>query len=225
MSQQINLFNAGSQRKTNYAGTPVLAGCVGALALVLLGAAVMAKSELAALESEAATVKAGLDRGEARRSAATAAFVAPRKSEALQQELDQADAQFRNLQRVAAILEQGQPGATRGYSAYFRAFARRGVEGLWLTGVTIQGAGDAIGLQGRALKASLLPGYLHGLASEAVLRGKSFGQLEMNEPKPAPEAAAAAAAAGSAPAPVAPRYVEFSLQSAAAGEHGKEEQP
>ncbi|MES2161576.1 MAG: MSHA biogenesis protein MshI [Pseudomonadota bacterium] len=221
MSQQINLFNAGSQRKTNYAGTPVLAAGLGVLALVLTGAALMARSELAALESEAATVKAGLDRGEARRTAATAAFVAPRKNEALQQELDQAGAQYRNLQQVAAILEQGQPGATRGYSAYFRAFARRGVEGLWLTGVTIQGSGDAIGLQGRALKASLLPGYLTGLASEAVLRGKTFGQLEMNEPKPAAEAVAA----GTAPAPVAPRYVEFSLQSASAGEHGKAVQP
>jgi len=221
MSQQINLFNAGSQRKTNYAGTPVLVAGLGVLALVLTAASLMAKSELAALESEAATVKAGLDRGEARKTAATAAFVAPRKSEALQQELDQAGAQYRNLQQVAAILEQGQPGATRGYSAYFRAFARRGVEGLWLTGVTIQGSGDAIGLQGRALKASLLPGYLNGLASEAVLRGKSFGQLEMNEPKPAAEAVAA----GTASAPVAPRYVEFSLQSAAAGERGKVEQP
>lgn len=221
MSQQINLFKVGAQRQKNYAGTPVLVAGLGVLVLGLIAMSTLAKAQLAALESEAAAAKASLDSREARRTAATAAFVAPRKSEALQQELDQTSTQYRNLQQVAAILEQGQPGATRGYSAYFRAFARRGIDGLWLTGVTIQGSGDAIGLQGRALKASLLPGYLNGLASEAVLRGKTFGQLEMKEPKPAPQAEAADAA----PTPAAPRYVEFSLQSAAAGEHGKAEQP
>ncbi|MCU6498390.1 MSHA biogenesis protein MshI [Rugamonas sp. A1-17] len=219
MSQQINLFNAGFQRKKNYTTTPVLVAGIGALVLVLVGVSALAKAQLAALETEAATVQSNLANLEKRKSSATAAFVAPRKSETLQQELDQASAQFRNLQQVAGILEQGQPGETRGYSAYFRAFARRGVDGLWLTGVTIQGSGDAIGLQGRALKASLLPGYLSGLASEAVLRGKSFGQLEMREPKAEPKAEAADAA------PAAPRYVEFSLQSASAGERGKAERP
>jgi len=223
MSQQINLFNAGFQRKKNYATAPVLAAGIGALVLVLVGVSAWTKARLAALEGEAAIVKSNLDSYEKRKSTATAAFVAPRKSETLQQELDQAGVEFHNLQRVARILEQGEPGATRGYSAYFRAFARRGVDGLWLTGVTIQGSGDAIGLQGRALKASLLPGYLNGLASEAVLRGKTFGQLEMREPK---AEAKADAAAGAAAAPVvAPRYVEFSLQSASAGEHGKAERP
>lgn len=221
MSQQINLFNAGFERRKNYAGTPVLAAGIGLLVLVLIGVAALAKAQLAALESEAAALKEQMANYEKRKSAATAAFVAPRKSETLQQELDRAGVELRNLQQVAGMLEQGRPGEARGYSAYFRALARRGVDGLWLTGVTIQGGGDAIGLQGRALKASLLPGYLNGLASEAVLRGKTFGQLEMREPKADPKAEAADAA----PVAAAPRYVEFSLQSASAGERGKAEQP
>lgn len=222
MSQQINLFNAGFKRTKNYATTRMIAAGMGVLAFGLVVASVLANIELATLEREAAVVKAELAAREARRTAVTASFVAPHKSEALQQELDQTGVQYRNLQQVAAILDQGEPGATRGYSAYFRAFARRGIDGLWLTGVTIQGSGDAIGLQGRALKASLLPGYLNGLAGEAVLRGKTFGQLQMTEPK-APKAADGAPAPESAPA--APRYVEFSLQSAAAGEQAKAEQP
>ncbi|MQA41785.1 MSHA biogenesis protein MshI [Rugamonas aquatica] len=224
MSQQINLFNAGFKRKKNYATTRAMATGLGALVLVLTVASVLANIELATLEREAAVVKAELAAREARRIAVTSTFVAPRKSEALQQELDQTGVQYRNLQQVAAILDQGEPGATRGYSAYFRAFARRGIDGLWLTGVTIQGSGEAIGLQGRALKASLLPGYLNGLAGEAVLRGKTFGQLQMTEPKAPPKAAAADGVSAPEPA-AAPRYVEFSLQSAAAGEQAKVEQP
>jgi hypothetical protein len=114
------------------------------------------------------------------------------------------------LQQVAGLLEQGQQADAPRYSAYFQALARKRVDGLWLTGVTIQGSGDSIGLQGRALKAGLLPGYLDGLAGEAVLRGKSFGRLEMIEPKPEQVETAQAAS----PPPAAPRFVEFSLQSA-----------
>ena len=224
MSQQINLFNAGSQRKKSYATTSTVAAGLGVLALGLVLLSVQANHELAGLEREAAVVKSDLDAHEARKAATTAAFVAPRKSEALQLQLDRTSIEYRNLQQVAGILEQGQAGGTHGYSAYFRALARRGVDGLWLTGVTIQGGGEAIGLQGRALKANLLPGYLNGLASEAVLRGKTFGQLEMSEPKTEVKAESKAAEGGSSPV-APPRYVEFSLQSAAAGEHGKAEQP
>ncbi len=105
MSQQINLFNVGFERKKSYVSTPVLAAGIGALVLVLAGMSALAKARLAALETEAATVKASLANGEKRKSAATAAFVAPRKSEALQQQLDQAGVELRNLQRVAGILE------------------------------------------------------------------------------------------------------------------------
>lgn len=209
MSQQINLFNPRFQRQKNYFSTVVLASALGGMLLVVVVASLVVSRQTAALTDEAALVKADLGARETRKTSVTAAFVPRRKSEILQQEVDQAGLHLRNLQQVAGLLEQGKPGDTPGYSAYLQALARKRIDGLWLTGVTIHGSGDAIGLQGRALKAGLLPGYLDGLAGEAVLRGKSFGRLEVSEPKPEP-----ADPAQAAPAPVAPRYVEFSLQSA-----------
>lgn len=216
MSQQINLFNPRFRRQKNYFSTAVLASALGGLLVVMALASMLVNRQTAALEAEAALAKADLTAREARKTSVTAAFVPRRKSETLEQEVAQAGLQVRNLQQVAGLLEQGQPADKPGYSAYFEALARKRVDGLWLTGVTIQGGGDAIGLQGRALKAALLPGYLNGLASEAVLRGKSFGRLEMVEPKPDDAAVAPAVPASpTPPAPTAPRYVEFTLQSAA----------
>lgn len=211
MSQQINLFNPRFERKKNYFSTPVLASALGALLVVIVLASLVVSQQTAALSAEAAQIKADLTTREMRRTGAVAAFVPRRKSETLQQDVDLAGLQLRNLQQVAGLLEQGKPSDAPAYSAYFQALARKRVDGLWLTGVTIEGSGDTIGLQGRALKAGLLPGYLDGLAGEAVLRGKSFGRLEMIEPKP--EQVETAQAASPPPVP-APRFVEFSLQSA-----------
>lgn len=214
MSQQINLYNVAFEPRKNYATAPVVVGVVLFTLLVMVGSTVLARRQLAETSVQAASVKAELDAREARKTAATAAFVAPRKSETLQKEVEQTGVMLANLQKVAGILDQGQAGGVHGYSPYFRALARRTSEGLWLTGVQIQGNGDSIGLQGRALKASLLPGYLAGLSGETVLRGKKFAQLDLHEPLASGSASAAASAAsGTASVVAAPRFVEFSLQS------------
>ncbi len=217
MSQQINLYNPRLERQKNYLSTRLLVAVLGVVVVGLAGAAVVARSQLATVEREAEALKREVAEHEARRVSVTAAFVPRRRSATLQQEVDAAAIEYRNLKQVAALLDQdqGRGANARGYSAYFRALARKRVDGLWLTGVTIDQGGEAIGLQGRTLKPSLLPGYLDGLAGEPVLRGKSFGQLEMREPKPA----------ASAPDAPAPRYVEFSLQSLGPGEHGEARRP
>lgn len=203
MSQQINLFNPRFRRQKNYFSAGVLAGAVGVALLASLLAGVLAMQRAAQLEAEAAVLKAELAAREARRAAAAIEFAPRARSTVLAQELVRAEQEHRALRDVSEVLRKGDIGNVRGYSAYFQAFARSSVNGLWLTGVQINGAGSEIGLQGRALQASLLPGYLQGLSREPVLKGTSFGRLEMGQP--APEE-------GGRPAAPAP-YVEFSLQA------------
>ncbi|CAN7383985.1 MSHA biogenesis protein MshI [Pseudoduganella sp. LjRoot289] len=214
MSQQINLFNPRFSKQKNYFSAAALAAALGVVLLVSLSLGVAAKLRVGRLEQEAAQVQAEHAKREARKASAAAEFAPRQRSATLQQELDQADSENRALRAVSVILDKGEFGNTRGYSSYFRAFARSRVNGLWLTGVQITGAGNEIGLQGRALQASLLPGYLSGLAREPVLKGTTFGHLEMNQPKavPAQPGMAGTAAPAAAPAVEAP-FVEFSLQA------------
>lgn len=211
MSQQINLFNPRFRKQKNYFSAAALAAALGVVLLVSLSAGVSAKLRVARLEQEAAKVKAEHAVREARKASAAAEFAPRQRSTTLQQELDQAESDNRALHAVSAILDKGEFGNTRGYSSYFRAFARSRVNGLWLTGVQITGAGNEIGLQGRTLQASLLPGYLSGLAREPVLKGTTFGHLEMNQPKavPAQPGTPVPTAATAVEAP----FVEFSLQA------------
>jgi hypothetical protein len=226
LSQQINLFNPRFLKQKNYFSAAALAGVLGVVLLAGLAAGMVAKQRAAALEAQAAAVKSELAQSETRKTAALTELAPRQRSATVQQELDQAEAENRALLGVSAILDKGEFGNTRGYSAYFKAFARSRVNGLWLTGVQIVGAGNEIGLQGRTLQASLLPGYLGGLSREPVLKGTSFGHLEMNQPKPAaavPGAPAPALSAappggeGASSAPAVAPYIEFRLQAMPAG--------
>ncbi|MES2739868.1 MAG: hypothetical protein V4754_02775 [Pseudomonadota bacterium] len=218
MSQQINLFNPiFLKQKKVFTVVPMAE----ALALILLGALAVAfygNRRVASLEKEALAVKLQLAAREARLASVDTEFAPRQKSYAVEVSIAQAETRLRALREVAAILQRGDLGNTLGYAEYFRALSRQSVHGLWLTGVSITGAGNEIGVQGRAMQAPLIPHYIARLKNEAVMRGKTFGSLDIVQAGAAVEAADAPKLDASGPALVAaPPYVEFHLQTVAAG--------
>lgn len=217
MSQQINLYNPLLLPRKNYLPARTMAQAFG---LILAGGLLLAfygNRQVAALERQVATGKADLAARQARKIKVAQEFPPRQKDRGLEAALERAERERKALVELDDVLRRGEFGNTRGYSAYFRAFARSRVDGLWLTEVDILGAGNAIGLQGRALSAGLLPRYIGALAGEPVLKGKAFARLELGAANKGGPAAAAPgvsvpAAAPGAPAAV-PAYLEFSLQA------------
>jgi len=210
MSQQINLFNPQFQPQKKIFSINSMAAVLGALVLVLAATGGYAKLRVLRLESEVAQGEARVQKAQKRLEAATAAFTPRTKDGILEAQVAQAQGERDALRRVADVIEHGDLGNTRGYAEYFRALARQSVDGLWLTGVTIGGAGTEIGVRGRALDAALVPGYLARLRNEQVLQGKPVGSMQIGEAGTV-KARGADGQEVDAPAP----YVEFSLQSAA----------
>jgi hypothetical protein len=220
MSQQINLFNPQFQPQKKIFSVNSMAVVLGALVLVLAAAGGYAKMRVLRLESEVAQGEARVQKAQKRLEAATATFTPRTKDGALEAQVAQAQGERDALRRVADVIEQGDLGNTRGYAEYFRALARQSVDGLWLTGVTIGGAGTEIGVRGRALDAALVPGYLARLRNEQVLQGKPVGSMQIGQAGTV-KTRGADGQEVDAPAP----YVEFSLQSAAAPVSGAGGQP
>lgn len=212
MSQQINLFNPiFLQQKKIFTALPM----VEALGVIVAGALLLnwyAVQSVSALENEAAAGKAMLAKREQRLNQAKAQFAPRAKDPALAAQVTAAEGELKALHDVTSVLQGGALGNTAGYAEYFRAFSRQNVNGLWLTGVSINGAGNDIGVQGRAMQATLIPNYIARLTGERVMRGKTFASLDIGRPAAAAPATSAAAA-GAAPAPAAAPFVEFSLQS------------
>lgn len=210
MSQQINLFNPVFLKQKKYFSAVTMAQALG---LILLGCALLTgymMYQANRLKNEAATAQARLAATQAQLAQITAAGQLRQKDKVLEEQVKKAEAEIKAMQDVFVTVRKGDFGNTAGYSEYFRAFSRQIIPGLWLTGLTIQGAGNEIEINGRATRPDLVPEYLGRLKREKSMQGKSFASLEIQLPD-----AVQTPGAQSASKPVMPgSYIEFSLRSA-----------
>ena len=182
MTQQINLYNPALLPQVDpFSGRVVLLALGGILLLSLLAYtwsawdAARLAGEQQRQQGELSTLQSDITR--------LAQESAGRKpSPQLTAELESIEALLAGRNEVMTVLKGGSLGDTKGVSEYFRAFARETVDGLWLTGFSIVGAGSDISIEGRTLRAELVPGYIGKLRREQVLRGHGFGTLNLQLP-------------------------------------------
>ncbi len=210
MSQQINLLNLELFKQSKPFSALIMARILGAMVLGVVLLTGYARYQLSNLDKQATLSAAQLLSAQSELAKVNAEFGVRQKSTMLANEIQNAETEVRSIQKVFDILKKGEFGNTAGYSTYMRAFSRQSVSGLWLTGFNINGAGNEIGIMGKATRPELVPAYINKLKQEPVLLGKSFSALEMQVPKVDVVSKAAAPAdkhqelAG---------YVDFNLQS------------
>ncbi|MBZ0105777.1 MAG: fimbrial assembly protein [Sulfuricella denitrificans] len=205
MSQQINLVNPAFRKQREWFAALMLIQALAALIVIVLIFYGYQYRQVLLLEKQN---KAGADALalEQARLVKVAAEHAPRqKNPALQAQVDEMEQQLKGEEAVLEVLQSGALGNTQGYSGYMRAFARQTVNGLWLTGFSIKGAGKEMRLGGRTLRPDLVPAYILRLNQEVATQGRSFAALEMQRPKLEP-------AAKDQPQKI-PNYLEFILHS------------
>lgn len=206
MSQQINLVNPEllGPRRPPFSSLFMLQGLAG-LAVILLALYAYSWDQTSRLRARAVDSERLLSAERARLATLTAQLSPERRSRLLEDEIRTVETRLSQYRDVVQMLQEGELGNTDGYSEYMQAFARQSVNGLWLTGFAIDGAGSEIAIQGRVMQPDLVPVYLKRLNREPVMQGRSFAALEIRNP-PQP---------GAKDAP-APRFLEFSLRSAGA---------
>lgn len=202
MSQQINLFNPVFLKQKKVFSSVAMAQALGVLLVGALAMVALGRQHVAALEKEAATLKVQLAQKEARRALVNAEFAPRTPSAAMAAQIVEAEARLRALGTVSDVLGRGELGRAGGYSEYFRALARQGMDGVWLTGVSVDNGGADIGIRGRALQGTMVPGYIGRLTREPVMQGKSFSSLQI-----------AQGTQGGADGQKAAPFVEFRLES------------
>jgi hypothetical protein len=201
LSQQINLFNPVFLKQKKIFSSVAMAQALGVLLFGSLAMVAYGKHHVNQLEKEAQLVNAQLVQKQARQSMVNAEFAPRPPSKALEADIAAAEGQLRSLQLVSGVLERGELGNTKGFSEYYKALARQNMSGLWLTGVSV--AGTDIGIRGRAMEGSMVPGYINRLTREPVMQGKSFASLEIAQGEMKGEGGKTSAAP----------FVEFRLES------------
>lgn len=206
MTQQINLYNPSLAPKAQLiTGRSVLIGLVAVIGLSVLTWALVS-ADLARGAAREREQAARLLELQGAVSSLSQQLAARKPSAALEAEMARLEGLLRGRHSLIAALDRGALGDARGASDHLRALARQTPKGLWLTRVSIAGAGADIEVEGRTVDADLVPVYLRKLHSEPMLRGQRFESLTMSE--------SAAATAGSG-ARFGSRVLQFRL----AGDH------
>lgn len=213
MSQQINLFNPALLKQKQLLSAVTMAQ---GLAVILIGGAALAgyaHVQTQALTAQASAASAQLDAARAQLAKVVAEHAPRQKSKELEAELQRLEAEMIEQRKAFDIVRQGGVGDTKGYSGYLHAFSRQIVEGLWLTGFTIDSVGRRMELQGRALQPELVPAYIHRLKQEPVMQGKSFAQLMMSRPEAEVQKDGQGGDSAAQGRRVPAKYMEFVLKS------------
>jgi Tfp pilus assembly protein PilN len=208
MSQQINLFNPVFLKQKKYFSAIAMLQALGLLALGSALLAAYASYQASDMRDEAEVTAKQLETAQAQLARAKAEYAPRQKSQVLETQVQKAEAELQSLKQVFDVLQKGDIGNTKGYSEYLRAFSRQTIDGVWLTGLSLVGAGNEIGVQGRALQPELVPAYMTRLKREPVMQGKSFGTLEMQVPQ---IDQVAKGGPGAAKQPGLAGYIEFHL--------------
>jgi len=180
MSRQINLYSPAFRRqsKSFSAGWTVVAVIAVAAAMSL--DYVWESQQLRDLSSSRSASTAQLTQLRAQ-VVELAKGSAKTSSKALADQVARAENLLQDRRELVARLRRGDIGNRAGFANVLTALARRRVEGVWLTRIEISGPASDFAMEGRTLRADLLPGYIKLLSNEEAFKGKSIGALAMHE--------------------------------------------
>jgi hypothetical protein len=179
MRQQINFYNAEfSAGPKIFGAATLLIGC-GVILLAMALSYAFALRQQSGITSELKIVRnqetAAIKRLENLRPTITAVGGDQNWSE----RLEEATRALREKQLVLSLVQGSTLGATQGFSGHLISLARRDTDGLWLTHIRLSGLGDKTRLEGKALRAELVPAYIQSLAEEPPFATQRFHQLQI----------------------------------------------
>lgn len=204
MSQQINLYNPLFEPRREWMSFNIAAATLLALLGLFALGSVAANWRHGNLVRQERAAAQRLTHAKEEMTRLANQLGGRQKDPQLLAELERVQAELKSRDEVVAVLQGGALGNTAGYSEYLRAFARQSIEGLWLTGFSITGAGHHIVIEGRTLRADLVPDYLQRLNRERIIQGSTFAEMQMRQPAHDPGDKKSAE----------PAYLEFKLATA-----------
>ncbi len=202
MSQQINLLNPALVKKRLLLSATTAAGSVAVTLATLIAFQFYSQQQISRLEAELKSAQTELKTKQSQVEKLAADSAARNKNDGLDAEIARLETELKTGRENMAALKGGAIGNQQGFAEYMRAFSRQSINGLWLTGFTIAGAGD-ISLRGRVTHPDLVSSYILRLNQEKVLQGRALAALEIHTPK-----------GESKDQKKTPRFLEFSLTTA-----------
>ncbi|HEX2199715.1 MAG TPA: PilN domain-containing protein [Burkholderiales bacterium] len=176
MSQQINLFDARFQRQKRHFSAATLAATLAAVLVLALAIQQLYAYQSRSLQASVAQTDARVAQLRDQVARFAREFGAQGGSTALADEIARTEEALRVRRGLLASMQTGA-GTAEGFSAYLAALARRTTQGVWLTGIDIDGS---LVIKGRALDGERVPAYIRQLNREETFAGRTVSELRMS---------------------------------------------
>lgn len=182
MKQQINLYHVQYRPQTRMFPASIMLQVAGVLLFGMSLLFIFAQQRVAGIERELKVVarqeSVALDRLQEIGPLINAVTGETNWSE----QLDNSLRMLAERQAVLNLIQGSTLGDTDGFSRHMRALSRQDIDGLWLTHIVLSALGDKTRLEGRAVRAELIPLYVQGLTIEAPFAEQRFNRFQIDSP-------------------------------------------
>ena len=183
MIQQVNLYQDELRGARIPLSASLMAAVAGGLIVLLLAVYAAFQWQLLNGRKEAAALEITVnDKNQALQQLA-AELKTRDKNRALAAQVTRLGEELATKRRLLRVVSGQTYGNTDGFSEYLAGLGRHRLDGLWLTEISVFGAGHELILKGSTLDARLLPTYLQALSAEATYIGKEFTSFWMTRPQ------------------------------------------
>jgi len=182
MNQQINLYRAEFRPETNAFQSLFMFQAAGVVMLALILMYGFARQGISGIDQELEIVArqeaAALERLQSIRPLITAIT----GEQSWTEQLEEASRTLAERQAVLGLIQGTTLGDAKGFSRHLRALARQEIDGIWLTRIVLSALGDKTRLEGRAIRAELIPLYVQDLTAEPAFAEQRFHRFQIDNP-------------------------------------------
>ncbi|MDH3748450.1 MAG: hypothetical protein OER97_09610 [Gammaproteobacteria bacterium] len=182
MNQQINLYSAEFRPETNAFQSMFMFQAAGVLLFVLTMIYVFAHNGVTDTDRELAIVARQETSALERLQNVRPLITSITGEQSWAQQLEDASRMLAERQAALALIQGTTLGDTKGFSGQLRALARQDVDGIWLTHFVLSAMRDQTRIEGRALRAELIPLYVQELTAEPAFAQQRFHRFQIDNP-------------------------------------------
>lgn len=183
MNQQINLVNITLIKQKPFITLNSLTAILAAMVVTMVGYSAYLQKEVSALKMQRQEIANNLTNTQNEIKALALSHAPQEKDNSLEKQITLLEKKIDLQQQILTLLSHSTNTPSNSYAGLMRAFARQNVDGLWLTGFSVDSQTDTINIQGKSLYSDLVPQYIERLSNESALKGKQFTGLNINLPK------------------------------------------